>query len=81
MTTDQGHLLLSDHELVADAQAGNPHALDRLMGAVRPAVLKYCRSRLATYSGGVDASDDVAQETCVAAVSYTHLTLPTILLV
>jgi RNA polymerase sigma-70 factor, ECF subfamily len=63
VTTESSHLLLSDHELVADAQAGNPQALDRLIGAVRPAVLKYCRSRLATYSGGVDAADDVAQET------------------
>ena len=66
VTTESSHLLLSDHELVADAQAGNPQALDRLIGAVRPVVLKYCRSRLATYSGGVDAADDVAQETCVA---------------
>ena len=60
--------LLSDHELVADAQAGDPQAVESLIGAVRPAVLKYCRSRLATYSGGVDAADDVAQETCVAVL-------------
>ncbi|HST82009.1 MAG TPA: sigma-70 family RNA polymerase sigma factor [Kineosporiaceae bacterium] len=67
MPTDQNYLL-SDHELVADAQAGNPWAVESLIGAVRPAVLKYCRSRLATYSGGVDAADDVAQETCVAVL-------------
>jgi RNA polymerase sigma-70 factor (ECF subfamily) len=65
--TDQT-ALLSDHELVADAQAGDPQAVELLIGAVRPAVLKYCRSRLATYSGGVDAADDVAQETCVAVL-------------
>jgi RNA polymerase sigma-70 factor (ECF subfamily) len=65
--TDQSHLL-ADHELVADAQAGNPQAVETLIGAVRPAVLRYCRSRLATYSGGVDAADDVAQETCVAVL-------------
>jgi len=65
--TDQSHLL-ADHELVADAQAGDPQAVETLIGAVRPAVLKYCRSRLATYSGGVDAADDVAQETCVAVL-------------
>ncbi len=58
----------SDHELVADAQAGNVQALDRLIAGVRPAVLRYCRSRLATYAGGVDAADDVAQETCIAVV-------------
>ena len=66
----------SDHELVADAQAGNVQALDRLIAGVRPAVLRYCRSRLATYAGGVDAADDVAQETCIAVVrvlpSYRH---------
>ena len=58
----------SDDELVADAQAGNVQALDRLIAGVRPAVLRYCRSRLATYAGGVDAADDVAQETCIAVV-------------
>ncbi len=67
MTTNQSHNM-SDHELVADAQAGDPRAVDALIRAVRPAVLKYCRSRLATYSGGVDAADDVAQETCVAVL-------------
>jgi RNA polymerase sigma-70 factor (ECF subfamily) len=65
VTANEAHLL-SDHELVAEAQAGCPLALERLIGAVRPLVLKYCRSRLATYAGGLDISDDVAQETCVA---------------
>ncbi len=60
--------LLSDHDLVADAQAGDVQALDRLIAAVRSAVFKYSRSRLATYAGGVDAADDVAQETCVAVI-------------
>jgi RNA polymerase sigma-70 factor (ECF subfamily) len=59
---------LSDHELVADAQAGDAQALDTLIAAVRPAVFRYCRSRLATYAGGVDAADDVTQETCIAVV-------------
>ena len=65
MKVDQTHLL-SDHALVMDAQAGDHQALDTLIKAVRPVVLRYCRSRLATYSGGLDAADDVAQETCVA---------------
>jgi len=67
VTTDQSYLLC-DHELVADAQAGNLQAVESLIGAVRPAALKYCRSRLATYPGGVDAADDAAQETCVAVL-------------
>ena len=57
-----------DHELVAEAQAGDPAALQALIAAIRPAVFRYCRSRLATYAGGVDAADDVAQETCVAVL-------------
>jgi RNA polymerase sigma-70 factor (ECF subfamily) len=60
--------LLSDHELVAGAQAGDRGALEKLISAVRPRVLKYCRSRLMTYAGGLDAADDAAQETCVALV-------------
>jgi RNA polymerase sigma-70 factor, ECF subfamily len=57
-----------DHELVAHAQAGDPAALQELITAVRPVVFKYCRSRLASYAGGVDAAEDVAQETCVAVL-------------
>lgn len=57
-----------DHELVAHAQTGDPAALQELIAAVRPVVFKYCRSRLASYAGGLDAADDVAQETCVAVL-------------
>lgn len=57
-----------DHELVALAQTGDPAALDTLISAVRPLVLRYCRSRLGTYAGGPEAADDVAQETCVAVL-------------
>lgn len=60
--------LLSDRSLLAGAQAGDLDALNALMSAVRPAVVKYCRYRLATYAGGLDAADDVAQETCAALV-------------
>jgi RNA polymerase sigma-70 factor (ECF subfamily) len=67
VTTDMAHLL-SDHDLVAEAQAGDPVALDRLIAAVRPVAFRYCRSRLATYAGGLDAADDAAQETCVAVL-------------
>jgi RNA polymerase sigma-70 factor (ECF subfamily) len=58
----------SDSELVIRSQAGDPQALNALIASVRPAVLRYCRSRLATYAGGLDAADDVAQETCAAVV-------------
>jgi len=57
-----------DHELVAKAQEGDQGALQELISAVRPVVFRYCRSRLASYAGGLDAADDVAQETCVAVL-------------
>ena len=62
MPADIGHLL-SDHDLVVKAQAGDPLALNTLITAVRVAVLRYCRSRLATYSGGLEVAEDVTQET------------------
>jgi RNA polymerase sigma-70 factor (ECF subfamily) len=57
-----------DPALVAEAQTGDPVALHALIAAVRPMVFRYCRSRLATYAGGLEAADDVAQETCVAVL-------------
>lgn len=57
-----------DQNLVTRAQAGDPAAVDELIASVRPAVFKYCRSRLASYPGGAETADDVAQETCVAVL-------------
>jgi len=57
-----------DHELVAQAQAGDARAVHELISAVRPAVFRYCRSRLGTYAGGLEAADDVVQEICVAVL-------------
>ena len=57
-----------DAALVDEAKAGDPQALQTLITAIRPLVFRYCRSRLATYAGGLDAADDVAQETCVAVL-------------
>ncbi len=53
-------------ELVAGAQTGDPAAVHALIAAVRPVILRYCRSRLGSYAGGLETADDVAQETCVA---------------
>lgn len=61
--------LLSDDDVLADAQIGDTIALDRLIAAVRCAVFSYSRSRLGTYAGGLDAAEDVAQETCVAIIA------------
>ena len=59
---------LSQHDLVARAQAGERLALELLVTAVRRAVHGYCRSRLATYSGGREVAEDVTQEVCLAVV-------------
>jgi RNA polymerase sigma-70 factor (ECF subfamily) len=57
--------LRNDSELVIGAQAGDPQAMHDLLSLLRPAVLRFCRSRLGSYAGGFDLADDVAQETCV----------------
>jgi len=67
LSIDISHVL-SENELVCRAQSGDSLALDALIASVRPLVLRYCRSRLATYAGGRDAADDAAQETCAALV-------------
>lgn len=55
-----------DAALVADAQAGDQAAVNALISLVRPMIFRYCRGRLASYAGGVDSADDVAQEVCMA---------------
>jgi RNA polymerase sigma-70 factor (ECF subfamily) len=58
----------TDRELVTQAQSGDRQALNALISAVRPRVLRFCRARLNSYPGGWDAADDAAQETCAAVV-------------
>jgi RNA polymerase sigma-70 factor, ECF subfamily len=54
-------------DLVRAAMAGDRTAVARLLGVVRPLVVRYCRARL-----GSDPSlsaDDVAQEVCIAVLT------------
>jgi RNA polymerase sigma-70 factor (ECF subfamily) len=71
---------LVDSELIARAQAGDPHAMDDLLHVLQPVIVRYCRFRLSTYAGGRDAADDAAQETCLAVAhvlpKYTDYGLP-----
>ncbi|SEQ81026.1 sigma-70 family RNA polymerase sigma factor [Microlunatus flavus] len=67
MTTDLKQAL-ADRDLVARAQAGETIAEHVLIKAVRVTVHRYCRSRLATYSGGAEVAEDVTQEVCLAVV-------------
>ncbi len=57
-----------DPGLLERARAGDAVALQVLLAAVRPLVLRYCRTRLRSYGGGLEAADDVAQETCLAVL-------------
>jgi RNA polymerase sigma-70 factor (ECF subfamily) len=68
VTTDTV-LLLAERELVIRAQSGDLDAMHDLIVALRPAVFKFCRFRLAPYGGGSDAADDAAQETCLAVAN------------
>lgn len=61
---DPGRLKPELHLLAAQ---GRPDAVEALLPQVRPAIVRYCRSRLARV-GGLD-EDDVAQEVCLALLS------------
>jgi len=71
---------LADSELIARAQAGDSYAMEDLLSVLQPVIIRYCRFRLSTYSGGRDAADDAAQETCLAVAhvlpKYTDYGLP-----
>lgn len=49
---------------VRAAAAGDRAAMARLLGAVLPLVLRYCRNRLP--SGTAESAEDVAQDICIA---------------
>ncbi|MFB9730039.1 RNA polymerase sigma factor ShbA [Haloechinothrix salitolerans] len=51
--------------LLADAAAGDRHAVNRLLAHLQPAVIRYCRGRLAITTARHSA-DDVAQEVLLA---------------
>ena len=51
------------------AAQGRQDAIEALLREFRPAIVRYCRARLAqTQTGGQDA-DDLAQEVCLALLS------------
>ncbi len=55
--------------LVDAALAGDRAALDRLIEAIHPMIVRYCRSRVAPAQPAVGGVDDVAQEVCLAVVA------------
>lgn len=48
------------------AIAGDRAATERLLAAVQKLVHRYCRARMARFTGSVVSADDVAQEVCIA---------------
>jgi RNA polymerase sigma-70 factor (ECF subfamily) len=54
--------------VVGSAVAGDRVAVERLLGSVRPLVVRYCRARMGVGEGSFASADDVAQEVCLAVV-------------
>jgi RNA polymerase sigma-70 factor (ECF subfamily) len=52
-----------DH--VARAVAGDRVAIERLLGTIRPLVVRYCRARVGSFA----SADDVAQDVCLAVLT------------
>ncbi|HEY0808445.1 MAG TPA: sigma factor, partial [Pseudonocardiaceae bacterium] len=55
--------------IVAAAVAGDRTATDRLLGYVRPLVVRYCRARVGRQERSFASADDVAQEVCLAVLT------------
>jgi RNA polymerase sigma-70 factor, ECF subfamily len=55
--------------MVQAAVAGDIVARDRLLAAVYPLVLRYCRGRLGRQTPVVGSAEDVAQDVCLAVVT------------
>ncbi len=55
--------------LVAAAVGGDRSAMERLLAAIRPPVVRYCRARVGRQERTSASADDVAQEVCVAVIT------------
>jgi RNA polymerase sigma-70 factor, ECF subfamily len=56
-------------DVVARAVAGDRDALQKVLGTIRPIVLRYCRARIGAAERSGLSADDVAQEVCLAAIT------------
>ncbi len=56
-------------DLVDRAVAGEPMAVELLIGRVHPVVVRYCRSRMAVGPLSLATADDIAQEACLAVLT------------
>jgi len=55
--------------LALRARDGDAEAAGGLMARVRLIAHRYCRARLASWVGGLNNADDVAQEVCIAVLT------------
>lgn len=55
-------------EHIASAAAGDRAAIERLLGTIRPLIVRYCRARVGRQERSVASADDVAQEVCLAVL-------------
>ncbi|MGW6446171.1 sigma-70 family RNA polymerase sigma factor [Lentzea sp. NPDC055074] len=55
----------SADEHVARAVAGDRAAIERLLGTIRPLIVRYCRARVGSFA----SADDVAQDVCLAVLT------------
>jgi RNA polymerase sigma-70 factor (ECF subfamily) len=56
------------HELVTSSMAGEQEAVATLFSWIRPAIVRYCRSRIGRSGSAYSSADDVAQEICMAVL-------------
>ncbi|MBN6033904.1 sigma factor-like helix-turn-helix DNA-binding protein [Amycolatopsis sp. 195334CR] len=54
---------------VAEAAAGDQAALERLIAAIRPSVVRYCRARIGKHGDSFAPADEVAQEVCISVLT------------
>ncbi|MEV4316072.1 sigma-70 family RNA polymerase sigma factor [Actinocrispum sp. NPDC049592] len=55
--------------LVSAAVAGEADAIGRVIEAIRPLVVRYCRARVGRAERSFASADDVAQEVCLAVLT------------
>jgi len=56
------------HELVKSSMAGDQEAVATLFTWIRPAIVRYCRSRIGRSGSAYSSADDAAQEICMAVL-------------
>lgn len=56
------------HELVTASMGGDREAVATLFAWIRPAIIRYCRSRIGRSGSAYSSADDVAQEICMAVL-------------